>query len=132
MPDEIPVVTAPATVIAPIAAPVERVPSPEPGRQEAKMPSVTTPEEDRTTAGQRDTSMMWEKNQKWISLVVIGVATFVAGMLAILGKILGADTLQLAAAMYLFGAANLVIGFYFGRTNHTRVGGVGARDDRQR
>lgn len=32
--------------------------------------------------------------------------------------------------VFLASVANLVIGFYFGRTNHTRVGGVGPLEGR--
>lgn len=126
MPD-IPIITAPATVIAPS---IVTVPSPEPGKQEDKLPSKTTPEEDRSTAGQRETSMMWEKNQKYIALIVISVSVIVAGTTVIFGHRIGATDLQLASAMFLNGAANLVIGFYFGRTNHTKVGGIGGSEGR--
>lgn len=125
------IVHAPALVVAPGPGPVT-VPAPEPGALEDKLPSTTTPEQDRTTQGQRDTSMMWERNQGWVTQMVIGTSTLVAGIVAIFGRVVGADTLQLAAAMFLFGAANLVIGFYFGRTNHTKVGGVGPKEGMER
>jgi hypothetical protein len=38
---------------------------------------------------------------------------------------MGSIEVQLAAIVFLFGVANLVTGFYFGRTNHQRSGGVG-------
>lgn len=132
MPEDIPVIHAPATVVAPPALPVERVPAPEPGKQEAKLPSVTTPEEDRTTESQRQTSMMWESNQRDIARMVVGASTMVASSLSICGRMLGSENLQLASAIFLYGVANLVIGFYFGRTNHSRVGGVGASDTKTR
>lgn len=125
------IVSAPALVVAPGPGPAT-VPAPQPGMQEDKLPSTTTAEEDRVTAGQRDTSMMWETNQKWIALIVIGVSVVVAGVVVVFGYRIGATDLQLASAMFLNGAANLVIGFYFGRTNHTRVGGVGASESKFR
>jgi len=30
--------------------------------------------------------------------------------------------------VFLFGVANLVTGFYFGRTNHQRTGGIGPQN----
>ena len=53
-------------------------------------------------------------------LTAVGSAT-----LGVLGKYLGTPDLQLAAIVFLFGVANLVTGFYFGRTNHQRTGGIG-------
>lgn len=92
---------------------------------EVKAPSTTTFEEDRTTAGQRQTSLMWETTQMRIALVAIGTSMLVSGILAVFGKALGTQDLQLASIVFMYGVANLVTGFYFGRTNHTRVGGTG-------
>jgi hypothetical protein len=39
-------------------------------------------------------------------------------------------TASVAGMLFLTGIANLVIGFYFGRTNHERVGGVGHGETR--
>jgi hypothetical protein len=87
--------------------------------------STTTAEEDRKTAGQREINKVWEITQMKIALSVIWSSLFVAGILSVLGKWLGQPDVQLAAIVFLFGVANLVTGFYFGRTNHTRSGGVG-------
>lgn len=92
-----------------------------PGGKAAAMPT-TTEEEDRTTSGQRDTSNMWESTQRLIALSVVEVSLMVAGALAVFAK---TESVQTASLVFLFGVANLVIGFYFGRTNHQRVGGVG-------
>ena len=60
-----------------------------------------------------------------IALSVIWAALAISAVLAIFGKWLGTPDMQLAAIVFLFGVANLVTGFYFGRTNHQRSGGVG-------
>lgn len=125
------VIEAPALVVAPGPAPTP-VPAPQPGMPEDKLPSTTTPEQDRTTQGQRDTSMMWERNQGWITKVVISGSVIVAGMLSIFGHLLGAAPLQLPAAMFLFQSSGVVMGFYFGRTNHTKVGGTGDTHGKER
>lgn len=86
---------------------------------------TSTEEEDRGTAGQRAVNMVWESTQRQIALSVIGSSLLVSVVLAVGGPILGIPReLQLAAAVFLFGVANLVTGFYFGRTNHTKIGGV--------
>ncbi len=85
----------------------------------------TTSEQDRVTAGQRAINLIWENTQMKVALSVIWSSLMVAATLAILGKYLGSPDLQLAAVVFLFGVANLVTGFYFGRTNHQRQGGIG-------
>lgn len=82
---------------------------------------TTTAEQDRSTQGQREVNLIWEGTQRLIALSVIAVALSVAAWLAVTSE---TDT-KTAAAVFLYGVANLVIGFYFGRTNHTRVGGIG-------
>lgn len=99
---------------------------------EEKLPSETTPEQDRTTAGQRQISLIWETTQMKIALSVIWASLIVSGSIAVFGKYLGTADVQLAAVVFLFGVANLVTGFYFGRTNHTKVGGVGSTDGKER
>ncbi len=89
------------------------------------VPPTTTAEEDRKTAGQRAVNLIWETTQMKIALSVIWASLIVSAMLSVLGRWLGAPELQLAAIVFLFGVANLVTGFYFGRTNHNKQGGVG-------
>ena len=89
------------------------------------LPPTTTAEEDRKTAGQRQVNLIWENTQMHIALSVIWASLGISGMLAVFGKWLGTADMQLAAIVFLFGVANLVTGFYFGRTNHQRSGGVG-------
>lgn len=57
-----------------------------------------------------------------VALSVIWIALGVAAILSIFGRQLGSAEVQLAAVVFLFGVANLVTGFYFGRTNHSRIG----------
>ena len=78
------------------------------------------------TAGQRRINVIWEVTQAVIAIAVTGSTLYVAGQLAL------KDAGQTAAFLLLSNAFFLVVGFYFGRTNHTRQGGVGApeRDER--
>lgn len=83
--------------------------------------------------GQRAINVIWESTQRNIALSVTFGSLTIAGALAIFGKWLGSPDLQLASIVFMFGVANLVTGFYFGRTNHARTGGIGGdtvKDDR--
>lgn len=92
------------------------------------LPARTTFEQDLTTAGQRAVNLIWETTQQKIALSVIWAALLVACVLAVGGSVLGKPDVQLAAVVFVFGVANLVTGFYFGRTNHTKTGGVGPNE----
>lgn len=83
--------------------------------------------------GQRNVNIIWESTQMKVALSVTWGSLVVAGSLSIFGHWLGGPDLQLASMVFLYGVANLVTGFYFGRTNHARQGGVGGdllREDR--
>lgn len=91
---------------------------PEPLLPEPPIPSTTTREEDRHSAGQRQINRVWEFTQAVIAVSVTASTLFVAGWQVVYGS--G----DMAAFLLLSNAFFLVIGFYFGRTNHQRVGGV--------
>lgn len=88
-------------------------------------PSETEMAEALKAAGQREISLIWEMTQMKVALSVVWASLIVATSLGIFGRWLGAADIQLAAIVFLFGVANLVTGFYFGRTNHQKVGGPG-------
>lgn len=73
-------------------------------------PATTTGEEDRATYGQRRINLIWEGTQAAIA-VSVTIAT-------VIGALWGVDSAVLANSFFL------VVGFYFGRTNHQRIGGV--------
>lgn len=80
--------------------------------------------------GQRHINLIWETTQMKVALSFTWGSLLVAAGLSIFGKWLGTPDLQLAAIVFLFGVANLVTGFYFGRTNHTKVGGISGEGER--
>jgi len=86
--------------------------------EEQPIAPTTTSEEDRHTLGQRRVNIIWEITQALIAVAVTGATLYVAGNLAM------RNDGQTAAFLLLSNAFFLVIGFYFGRTNHQRVGGV--------
>jgi len=134
------VVTNPAPVPVVIASPASDIDAPattttEQNRQSAgerlalrTAAPTTTEEQERVSAGQRNINLIWENTQRSIAMAVIGASLVVSMSLSIFGRWLGSENLQLAANVFLFGVANLVTGFYFGRTNHQRQGGVGGSD----
>ena len=77
---------------------------------------------DETAAGQRRINVIWEITQSVIALIVVSTFLFVAAQ-----KILRSD-MDTTAFIVLSNVVALVIGFYFGRTNHTKTGGVGPND----
>ncbi|HVJ72020.1 MAG TPA: hypothetical protein VM531_11045 [Sphingomicrobium sp.] len=95
------------------------------------VPATTTSEQDRSTAGQRRINILWELTQSFIAGLVVMAVLYVSSRM-ILSALPGEATMhQIANAnlafVFLTGVANLVIGFYFGRTNHQRTGGIGIR-----
>lgn len=81
---------------------------------------TTTAEQDINTASQRQINLIWEWSQAVIALLVV------------FGNVLTASWLALTAStsefpVVLSSALFLVIGFYFSRTNHQAVGGIGPK-----
>lgn len=83
------------------------------------VPPTTTIEQDRKASGQRRINLLWEFTQALIALGVTGQTLRVSGNLAM------KEHGETAAFLLLSNAFFLVIGFYFGRTNHARTGGIG-------
>jgi glucan phosphoethanolaminetransferase (alkaline phosphatase superfamily) len=90
--------------------------------------STTTVEEDKHSAGQRKVNLIWEFTQAFIALSVVSTVLIVAALIALV--ILKPDAsekaigLAITAFLLLSNLASLIIGFYFGRTNHQKIGGV--------
>ncbi len=95
----------------------------------ASLPPTTTVQQDELAANQRRVNLVWELSQATIALGVTFTTLYVAAVLAI------SDQGQTAAFLLLSNAFFLVIGFYFGRTNHARAGDIqypGLGNDRWR
>ena len=80
------------------------------------LPPTTTLEQDRKAAGQRSINRVWEFTQASIAILVV---------VAVLYAVVFIRELATAQLVFLTGSFSLVIGFYFGRTNHSRQGGIG-------
>jgi len=79
------------------------------------------------TAGQRRVNLIWEFTQAFIAGTVVSTVLIVSAVLVI--KVGDNSDNKMGAFVFLTGVANLVIGFYFGRTNHQRIGGVGSHEE---
>lgn len=85
-------------------------------------PPTTTIQEDMTTAGQRRVNLIWEYTQSVVTLVVVFANMFVA---VINGIRQGSVPMEHPAI--LSSALFLILGFYYSRTNHAAIGGVGPK-----
>lgn len=85
--------------------------------EQPSMPPTTTSQEDMTTAGQRRINLIWEYTQAVIALVVVVSSVIVIGV---------RGTMPDSMIALLF----TVISFYFSRTNHAAIGGIGPKADK--
>lgn len=82
----------------------------------ASLSPTTTVQEDITTAGQRKVNLIWELTQALIAIAIVVANVIVE----VSGRDVKGSTV-LSSAMFL------VIGFYFSRTNHAAIGGIGPK-----
>lgn len=87
---------------------------------------TTTAAQDLVTSGQRKINLIWEITQALVAIVVTVSTLYVAAKLAL------AEKPETAAFLLLSNAFFVVISTYLTRTNHTKTGGVGAKDDEKR
>jgi len=78
---------------------------------------TTTAEEQRITAGQRKINLVWEYTQSIIALLITLAVLNICLILVFKGQ--NESALQLISNAFF-----LIVGFYFGRTNHQRTGGI--------
>lgn len=78
----------------------------------------TTLQQDLTTSGQRRVNLIWEYTQAFIAIIVV-----LANMIAAVFNVF--KNRNIDVPMILSSALFLVIGFYFSRTNHQAIGGIG-------
>lgn len=93
---------------------------------------VKTEEESRITLGQRNINLLWESTQSGLATFIVRIVILVSAMLSLIPFVPWAVDRHMAVALAAFTLlstiAGTVIGFYFGRTNHQRIGGVGGSD----
>lgn len=81
------------------------------------LPPTTTAQEDLTTSGQRSINRIWEITQACVAVMVT--------MAFLYCEIKRVDSEAVNMAF------TLVIGFYFSRTNHAQIGGVGKKPEQK-
>ena len=106
----------------PVSAPV-LVSGVQSQRDDPSKPAVTTFQEDLTTAGQRRINLIWEYTQAIIALGVV-FTTMLCGAYGMIHPESQVPTIISVA----FGA---ITGFYFSRTNHAAIGGIGPKPEGQ-
>lgn len=116
MPDKQP---TPVEIVAPELLQVEIANDPEPApiitpSGNLSLPPNTTEQEDMVTAGQRRVNLVWEYTQAAIAVTVTLGMIFVP-------LFHGVHNSTLENAFFL------IVGFYFSRTNHTAIGGIGRK-----
>lgn len=84
-------------------------------KNHAPLKPTTTEQEDMTTHGQRIINKIWEYTQAVVAIIVT-----VAFLYCEIKKI-DSEAVKMAFT--------LVIGFYFSRTNHTQIGGIGRKPE---
>jgi hypothetical protein len=78
---------------------------------------TTTAQQDITTAGQRRINLIWEYTQAMIAIFVTMALIYTA--------ITKVDSPEIRDAFFL------IIGFYFSRTNHAAIGGIGRKPSQE-
>lgn len=86
-------------------------------QQPGAIPPNTTAEENLHSASQRRVNMVWEYTQSLIALMVVATTMIIVVILVYRTEY--DKALQLLSSMVF-----LILGFYYGRTNHEKVGGV--------
>jgi hypothetical protein len=81
-------------------------------------PTVLQYQAGLTTAGQRKINLIWEYTQAFVAILVV-VANIVVWVAVVLQGSKNPIPEGLSNALFL------VVGFYFSRTNHAAIGGVG-------
>lgn len=84
------------------------------------LPPDTTSEQNLVSAGQRKVNLIWEYTQSVISVAVV-LANMIVATYDGIAQTAPPFPTVLSSALFL------VVGFYFSRTNHSAIGGVGAK-----
>jgi len=88
-------------------------------RYDASIAATTTFQEDLTTAGQRKVNLIWEYTQAAIAIIVV--------LTAMVSGIIGQLHAEMQVPNLIGVAFGMITGFYFSRTNHASIGGVGKK-----
>lgn len=85
----------------------------DPLRAKGSLSPTSTLQEDLVTAGQRRVNLIWESTQGLIAICTTGAMIYCS--------VKSIESPNLVNAFFL------IVGFYFSRTNHAAIGGVGSK-----
>lgn len=85
-------------------------------------PPTTTLQQDTTLAGQRRVNLIWEYTQ-----AVIAIGVIFSNMIAALFNVFSNKDIDVP--LILSSSLFLIVGFYFSRTNHQAIGGLGEKSN---
>lgn len=101
------------------------------------LPPTTTQEENIISAGQRTINIMWETTQARIAIFTVFSNIILNSVLSLFVIFVGVDVTANQMALITLCmqpislTTGIVIGFYFSRTNHSTIGGVGKKPQAQ-
>jgi hypothetical protein len=97
------------------------------------LPATTTIQQDKVTEGQRRINLLWETTQSLIAKMVV-ISGLVINMSLIAAVVVTVNDISVnrlavisLCLQFINLTAGIVIGFYFSRTNHTQIGGIGPK-----
>jgi hypothetical protein len=83
--------------------------------------ATTTYQQDLVSAGQRRINLIWEYTQSIVTILVVVTNMVVAASNAIARGTVAEHPAILSSSLFL------ILGFYYSRTNHAAIGGVGSK-----
>lgn len=98
-------------------------------------PPNTTEEQQTVTAGQRIVNLLWENTQASIAKAVVYTSLAVNSVTAVCILVFKVEmnssqtTIVTVCLQPISLITGIIIGFYFSRTNHSAIGGVGSKPE---
>lgn len=97
--------------------------------EQPSLAPTTTAQQDMTTAGQRAINLIWETTQSRIAVGVVMFTLALDSAVVVMSLVLAREiTATMVGVLgFVHMVCGVVISFYFSRTNHAAIGGVGAK-----
>lgn len=101
----------------------QRTPAPgDPLSPAGRITFIRQEELERVAQGQRRVNLIWEYTQALVAILTIGSA-MAGGMFSMYTSFVAQKAIEVPAI--ISNAAMVIITFYYMRTNHTKMGGIG-------
>lgn len=109
------------TILPPPVVPI-------PKTDEMTLPPTTTVEQDKVIYSQQRVNLIWERTQALIAIFVVFVSLSVASFIVVAGVMIPGKAPQELPNVF-----SLLLGtvFYFSRTNHAAIGGLGSKPEQK-